>query len=91
MFLLLAEAEPSWTGLVVLLGVIFIGIPFVMLSFNVIRRLMELHKLMHPVGTLFITDDNDMYLELDDDSVIKKPYGTVVLRVNKARSKRSVK
>lgn len=82
------EEASSTVVLVILLGVIFIGIPFVMLAFNVIRRLHEMHKLMKPVGTLFVTDEREIYLELDDSTIIDKPYGTVVLRVSKAGTKK---
>ena len=86
--LLFFEHELNMQILVLLLGVIFIGFPVTVLAFHVVRRMIELHKLTHPKGTLYVTDDEEVYMELDDRSILEKPYGTVVMRVSKVRSKK---
>lgn len=85
MNLVFVEYELNLQLLIILLAIIFIGFPFIILVYHVVRRLVELHKLTHPIGTLFVTKDHEVYLELDDSTIIDHPSGTVVLRVSKTR------
>jgi hypothetical protein len=85
MNLAFAEYELNLQLLIILLAIIFIGFPFIILVYHIVRRLVELHKLTHPIGTLFVTKDREVYLELDDSTIIDHPSGMVVLRVSKTR------
>ena len=86
--LLFAEHELNMQIFIILMIVIFAGFPLTVLTFHVVRRLIELHKIMNPVGTLYVTEDDEIYMELDDRTILEKPQGSVVMRVAKAKSKK---
>lgn len=67
--------------LILLLLVIFVGFPLIILTYYVVRRMIELHKQMNPSGVLYISKDKEIYLELNDDTIFSARPRSVVLEV----------
>lgn len=73
----------EYQQLVVIVALVLFGIPLSVLIFFVCRRLHEMHKLSKTRGTVYVSEDGGVYLELDDDKAFEQR--VLVLRVKKLK------
>lgn len=68
---------------IAVMAIVLFGIPLTALIFFVCRRLHELHRESRYAGTIYLNDNRDAYLELDNEEAFSRRF--VVLRVKKLK------
>lgn len=68
---------------IAIIAAVLFGIPFAALIFFVCRRLYDLRRESRYAGTIYLNDNHDAYLELDNEEAFSRRF--VVLRVKKLK------